>query len=317
MTLSPRWRWKLDRWKEQWLGWFLPGERQEGRPRLCPSCGQLAGVNARRCPNCGASMTYSLAAASQTFSRLLPSNSPATYGLFSLCCLLYGISLLLTLRAGQPAQAAQGLGSIFNIGAINSYVLLGLGARQTIYILSGHQWWRLVTPIFLHAALFHLGMNMWVLVDIGPMVEEIYGTPRFLYLFILTGVCSWIASTVWNIFAGGGYGLGMGASGALMGLIGLLLAVTSRGHSIQMQMLRSQLVRWIFYIVLLGVLMPGIDNAAHFGGLVSGFLIGRIVNDRPPATPAEQKLAYALGWTAGLVVAASFLAMLAQFIHIR
>lgn len=259
-------------------------------------------------------MTFSLAAASKSFSRLLPATSPATYGLFFLCLLFYAASYLMTLRVGQTTQ---GGGSIFNIGGINNYVLLALGARQTIYILQAHQWWRLVTTIFLHASLLHIGMNMWVLMDIGPMVEELYGSPRYLFLFILTGVFASLASTAWNLITGGGYGIGVGASGALMGLIGLLLAVSSRGHGIQMQMLRGQLIRWIFYIILLGVLMPGIDNAAHIGGLASGFLIGRVISDRPPATSAEQKRAYALGWAAGLVMAASFLAMFAQIFHLR
>jgi len=257
-------------------------------------------------------MTFSLAAASQTFSRYLPETSPATYSILFLCCLIYGASLLLTTRLGQSPAVGQ---SILDFGSISGNVLLGLGARQAYYILRGEVW-RLVTSIFLHANLLHIGMNMWVLMDIGPLVEELYGSPRYLFLFVLTGVLSMTISMVWNLLTGGVYGIAIGASGALMGLIGLMLAVTTRRRGADMQMLRGQLVRWVFYIILLGVIAPGIDNAAHLGGLASGFLLGRVIKDRPPADPVERKRAYALGWLAGATVVVSFAAMLLQFIRI-
>jgi len=257
-------------------------------------------------------MTFSLAAATQTFSRFLPETSPATYAILFLCCLLYGVSLLLTMRMGQSPAAGN---SIFSFGAISPQVLLALGARQAYYILAGEVW-RLVTSIFLHAGLLHIGLNMWVLMDIGPIVEEIYGSPRYLFLFVLTGVLSMGISMGWNLLAGGGYGMAIGASGALMGLIGLMLAVTTLRRGAEMRVMRSQLIRWVFYIILLGVLVPNVDNAAHLGGLATGFLLGRVMKDRQPADPVERKRAYALGWLAGAVVALSFAAMALQFVRI-
>jgi rhomboid protease GluP len=75
-------------------------------------------------------------------------------------------------------------------------------------------------------------------------------------------------------------------------------------------MLRSQLIRWLIYIGIWGLLFPGIDNWAHAGGLATGFILGKILTDRPPATPEERKLAYALGWAAALIVVASFAFMI-------
>lgn len=257
-------------------------------------------------------MNFSLAAATQTFSRYLPETSPATYSILFFCCLLYGISLLLTTRMGQsPARG----NSIFSFGAISAPVLMGLGARNAFYILHGEVW-RLVTSIFLHANLVHIGLNMWVLMDIGPMVEELYGSPRYLFLFVFTGVLSMTISMMWTLLTGGLFGISIGASGALMGLIGLMLAVTTRRRGADMQVMRSQLIRWVFYIILLGVIMPGIDNAAHIGGLATGFLLGRVMKDRPPADNIERKRAYALGWLAGAVVFVSFAAMAMQFVRI-
>jgi len=73
-----------------------------------------------------------------------------------------------------------------------------------------------------------------------------------------------------------------------------------------MQMLRRNLIRWLIYIAVWGLLFPGIDNWAHGGGFVTGFILGKILADRPPQTPQEVRLAYALGWIAALAVVVSF-----------
>jgi membrane associated rhomboid family serine protease len=91
-------------------------------------------------------------------------------------------------------------------------------------------------------------------------------------------------------------------------------AITTRRGGNYMRMVRGQLLRWLAYILVFGLLFSGIDNAAHLGGLGAGFLLGKIMADREPADASERKRAYALGWLAGLTVAGSFAAM---FIHNR
>jgi len=289
---------------------------QAARPRLCPACGTLVGATATKCHECGASLTFSLAAASRSLSTLLPTESPATYVILGLNVLLFGLSLVVTMRVSQT----------FNfLGGISPQVLSRLGARQPYSILQG-EWWRLVMPIFLHSSLLHIAMNTWVLMDLGPKVEEVYGSARYLFLYIITGIASFIVSTAWVLFrysdlveavgeegARRGMFVGIGASGALMGLIGLLLALTARRGGAYMQMIRAQLLRWVAYILIFGFIVGGIDNAAHLGGLATGFLLGKVVADREPANSAERQRAYALGWLAGLVVAASFAFMLRNY----
>lgn len=99
----------------------------------------------------------------------------------------------------------------------------------------------------------------------------------------------------------------IGASGAIVGLIGVLLAITYRRRSAGMQQLRAQVYRWIVYLVIWG-LLPGmnIDNWAHLGGGITGFLLAKFMMDRAPATPEERKRAYALGWATAAVVILSF-----------
>jgi rhomboid protease GluP len=121
---------------------------------------------------------------------------------------------------------------------------------------------------------------------------------------------------VWNLYTFAGYGLAIGASGSLMGLIGLMLAITTKRGGAMMQMYRRQLIKWVIYIFILGFVIGGIDNAAHFGGLVAGYGFGKVFADREPMNAAERTRAYALGWSAALLVIGSFAAMLLKFFHI-
>ncbi len=91
----------------------------------------------------------------------------------------------------------------------------------------------------------------------------------------------------------------------MLGLIGVMLAMTMGHRSAAMQMLRSQLIRWLVYIGVLGLLMSGTDNWAHAGGLISGFLLGKVMVARPPMSDQEKTRATLLGWTSGILVAAS------------
>ena len=132
MPLSPRLRWKLDRFREKFSG-TSGGSKEPGRPRLCPACGTLVGSTANRCHQCGASLTFSLAAASRSLEKLMPTTSPATYAILSVSCLLYMVTLLATMRStGLQPPAGGGMGALFNLGGINGDVLLRFGASMPL-----------------------------------------------------------------------------------------------------------------------------------------------------------------------------------------
>jgi rhomboid protease GluP len=100
-------------------------------------------------------------------------------------------------------------------------------------------------------------------------------------------------------------------------MIGLMLAITTRrGSNIVMQMYRKQLIKWIVYIGIFGLLLPGIDNAAHLGGLVAGFLLGKVFADREPNNKEERARANTLGWLTAAVVVGSFAAMLISYFRV-
>lgn len=262
-----------------------------------------------RCHQCGASLTFSLAAASKSLGQLMPATASVTYVILALSCLLYVVSLLTTIRQSGFVAPEAGFMGIFGFGGINSRVLLILGESLPLrYDLA--QPWRLVTAIFLHSSILHIVFNMWVLMDVGPLIEETYGSARYFFMYIATGICGYIfSSSVGNHASVGG-------SGAIVGLIGVLLAMTIGGRSAGMQALRNRLLFVVAYILVSGFLWPLVDNYAHAGGFISGFILGKLMVDRPPATPEARKLAYALGWATALVVAASFGMMLLWLRHV-
>jgi rhomboid protease GluP len=298
--LPPGLRWRFDHLGNKMAAFFGGGDSDQPRPKLCPACRTLVGSGSTRCHQCGASMTYSMAAASRSLGRLLPATSPATYGILGLSCVMFIVSLLATVRETGFASGG-GLSGILSFGAIDGGVLQRFGASLPLsYNLA--QPWRFVTAVFLHGSILHIGFNMWVLMDIGPQIEELYGSARYLFIYVVAGIGGYVLSSAFGHFSVGG-------SGAIVGLVGVLLAVTTNRSNIGMQMLRNQLIKWLVFLAIWGLVFPGIDNYAHGGGLVTGFLIGKVMLDRQPATPEERKRAYALGWAAALIVAASIAAM--------
>jgi rhomboid protease GluP len=292
---------KLDRFRQKMKSLFAGGQPEQPRPKLCPACGTLVGAGASRCHQCGASMTFSVAAASRSLGSILPSTSPATYGILGFSCILYIASFLWTMRLSGLSQPGGGAFGILNsLGGIDGQVLFRLGESLPLpYNLQ--QPWRFVMAVFLHGSLLHIGFNMWVLMDIGPQVEELYGSARFIFIYVFTGIGGYVLSSAIGAHPS------VGGSGALLGLIGVMLAITTGKRSPGMMMLRQQLIRWLIYIGIFGLLGWGVvDNYAHLGGLATGYVLGRLMMDRPPLSPEERKRAYLLGWSAALIVALSF-----------
>jgi rhomboid protease GluP len=279
------------------------------RPRLCPACGTLVGATANKCHQCGASMTFSFAAASRSLSRWMPQTSPVTYAMLAICSVMYALSFVITMKFSGGEGAGGGL---MNLGGIATQVNYRLGASLPLAGFLGgpgdlSQPWRFVTAIFLHGGLLHIGFNMWVLMDIGPMVEELYGSARYLFLYLVTGVAGYILSSSVGH-------LSVGASGSLLGLIGVLLAATTGRKSMAAQALRSALIRWLIYIAVLGFIFSGTDNYAHFGGVATGYVLGRLMPDRTPADVSERRRADLLGWAAGIAIAVSFGFMVVNYL---
>ncbi|HZL88532.1 MAG TPA: rhomboid family intramembrane serine protease [Pirellulaceae bacterium] len=159
-------------------------------------------------------------------------------------------------------------------------LVLAWGADYGPRTLDG-QWWRLVSSIFLHFTLVHVGLNMWVLWDLGQLVERLVGNVGFLVLYLVSGLGGCIASLAWNPTA-----ISAGASGAVFGVAGALLGFLAlRRDSVPAAMLshlRSSMVTFVGFNVIFGFLARGmnIDNAAHLGGLATGIGCGLMLSQK-------------------------------------
>ena len=298
MALPYQWQMRAERLKRMFGGMFGKGER---RPQLCPACGALVGISATRCHVCGANLRFGLAAWSKGLSEFFGGHAPVTTALLILNVIVFAAEIMGTMHAGK-------MGGLSILWGMDGETLYRLGACYGPAIFIGHEWYRLVTAMFLHGGLIHIGFNMIVLLDIGPMVEEVYGSARYLFLYLVMGIAGYLLSALAGHFS-------VGASGAILGIIGLLIAITTKRGGMQMKELRSRLISWVVTIFALGFLVGGLrtDNWAHFGGLATGFLLGKVFADRLPEPGRERTQAYALGWIAGMVLIASFALMLLHY----
>ena len=145
-------------------------------------------------------------------------------------------------------------------------LVAALGLKVNELIIGG-EFWRLITPMFLHASIIHIGFNMYALFALGPSLESYYGHGRFLTLYLLAGFAGNVVSF---LFSGNP---SLGASTAVFGLIGAEAIFLYRNRSILGAMAQRALTNVIFIIVvnlLLGMSSSGIDNWGHVGGLLGG-----------------------------------------------
>ena len=148
------------------------------------------------------------------------------------------------------------------------------------------EWWRLLSAMFIHFGLLHLLFNMWALAALGPGIERLFGSGYFALLYLLAGLGGSLVSITWHPAINSA-----GASGAIFGLLGGLLAfmlnpATRIPASIGSRQRASALV-FIGYNLLNGLAHRGIDNGAHIGGLLFGFVIGWLLSR--PLDPAERE----------------------------
>lgn len=142
------------------------------------------------------------------------------------------------------------------------------------------EWWRLFTAMFLHGGILHLALNMYALWEAGLMVTRLFGNRGFLLVYLGTGLVGGALS----LHFAGQMNVSVGASGAVFGVIGALLAsvIKHRGRfpGGRGKQLIGSLAFFILYSLAYGFANKGIDNAAHIGGLVSGFVAGWLLVEK-------------------------------------
>lgn len=200
-------------------------------------------------------------------------------------------------------------------GSTNTEVLLRYGAKFNPLILEG-EWWRLITPMFLHIGLLHLLMNSFALYYLGTAVEQIYGRLRFFWIYLFSGFSGSLLSFLLTP------NLSAGASGAIFGLFGALLYFGVIKPKLFFRTMGMNVLVVIGINLVFGFSVPGIDNAGHIGGLMGGFLATGMVHF-PKKQRFLQQSAFlmaavlAVGLALFLGFQNGYAAINAQSIHIR
>lgn len=250
-------------------------------------------------------------------SGLSWASAPATYLLVGINCAVY---LLMTLSGSSPLEPT-------------TQQLLHWGADHAGLVLVGGEWWRIVTAMFVHVGIFHIGVNMWCLWNLGLLAEPLMGFWGLIAVYLLTGAAGNLLSVahsfLFPIYDHGVpiYAVGAGASGAIFGVAGALI-VLLKSHRLpvpqfELRRLRKSVI-WFAAINLVfpflvnfgaNVMHAGlqIDISAHVGGLACGLLFAAPMVPRlgVPRSEFKLRLRMAVGIVTGLLVLFAF--FLAQF----
>ena len=143
--------------------------------------------------------------------------------------------------------------------------LLYLGANISDFVKMGEVY-RIITCTFIHAGIIHLSCNMYSLYIIGSQLETFIGKARFIFVYIISAISGSLMSLIFTA------GASVGASGAIFGLLGSLLYFGYHYRIYLGSVLKNQIIPIIILNILLGFMLPGVDNAAHIGGLIGGYL---------------------------------------------
>jgi rhomboid protease GluP len=229
--------------------------------RMCPHCRAFITTGDKVCPYCN-TVVGPRAVDRRDVGEMVGGFIPHARFVTTIILLvnfgLFAATVLYSMRQGNEG-ALMGL---------DGRTLINFGAKLREAIAFG-QWWRLITAGFLHGGILHLLMNSWVLFDLGALVEEMYGWPRMIVIYLIATVAGFYASAWWSP------AISVGASAGIFGLIGAMIAVGVRSSTPMGAAIRGLYIRWAIYGLILGFL-PGlaVDNAAHIGGLAAGFGIG-------------------------------------------
>jgi rhomboid protease GluP len=253
-------------------------KRQTTGSVVCVSCGYLVGVNDETCYNCGRRNPglWGFAPALRTLGHDL-GFVPFVTGL---CVVVYAASLLTT--GGLISSG----GGIFGLLAPSAYSLLIFGASGVSPVFQYHRWWTVLSACWLHANLLHIIFNLLWIRQLAPAVGELYGAGRMVIIYVIAGVLGFVLSSV----AGATLAflpipflqpaaITVGASGAIMGLMGALVYYGRRTGS---SAVSSAAWSWAIPVFIFGLIMPGIDNYAHIGGFAGGYLAGMMLDPLKP-----------------------------------
>ncbi len=243
-----------------------------------PGLGMFSGENASRRVNADPASPHPYAESERSKRRQSRPQQDRSFQLSPVTYTLLAVNVLIYL-----AMYIAGHGDVSSVSTL-------FGDKDNQLIQAG-QWWRFITPIFLHGSLIHLGSNSLFLYILGSQMEQIYGSKRYFLVYMIAGILSFVVSYEWSSVPS------LGASGALFGLVGAGLVFPVRFRSLVPEQARSQILSQLLFTALINLAIgayPGshIDNGAHMGGLIGGaftalFLMPEVLDDRPKSAATQ------------------------------
>jgi rhomboid protease GluP len=237
----------------------MQGDRRQSI--LCPNCSKLISADERSCPHCGVSSPgarWKSIPITREFLRddqIIKTIIYANVG-------MYIISLLL-----NPTSLGLSANPFMLLSPSNRALIL-LGSTGTVPIDQMQRWWTLISANYLHGGILHILFNMIALRQIGPLVLREYGVNRLISLYTFGGTIGFLFSYI------AGVRFTLGASAAVCSLIGASLYYGKSRGGTYGQAIYRQISGWVLGLFIFGLLVPGINNWGHGGGIAAGIFLG-------------------------------------------
>ncbi|MDH3403527.1 MAG: rhomboid family intramembrane serine protease [Acidobacteriota bacterium] len=254
-------------------------ERQRSGSVVCPGCNRLVEVDAAQCPHCGRvspgmfgyARTLQAFAGGEGFVRFV----------IATCALLYVVTLLV---------GFQGLGSggLMRLLSPSGETIFAFGSSGWLPVFQYGRWWTPLSASWLHGSLLHILFNMMWIRQLAPALIRLFGAGRTVLIYVVAGVSGFVLTSVVGHLLPGlprilqGAASTVGASASIFGLFGALVLYGRRTGSAA---LGRQVWTWAAVLFVFGLVFPGIDNWAHFGGFAGGYAAASYLDPRTPERP--------------------------------
>lgn len=241
---------------------------------LCPRCRKLISGYVTECPHCGLKKPGS---SINMLTQFLYSGKSFVRLIIGVNVVFFILSFLFTFLLREYGPMGRGM---MGIPGPSNVALRVLGWAEPQMVMNG-AWWLLVTAMFLHGGILHIGFNMMWVRDLGPLTEDLLSPEKMLIIYILSGIGGNLASVMFSAYPV------VGASGAVFGLMGAIIAQgKKRGGYLGAHLVR-QLGVWAILMIAMGFIIPGVSNSAHIGGVITGGVLGLLMPYRDSALSAK------------------------------
>jgi rhomboid protease GluP len=278
--------------------------RQRTGSVICTSCGVLVGVGDERCYNCNR-RNPGLWGWAPAF-RALGHDLGFVPFVIGTCIVVYALTVIATVSMFRDQVG----GGVLSFGSPSTTAVFLFGGSGAIPVFGFHRWWTLLSASWLHFGILHIFLNMMAARQLAPAVADLYGPGRMVIIYVLGGVAGFALSSVAGAYFPDLFILRAGqfTAGASASISGLIGAVLAYGHRSGSNMARSYAMTNVMMLLIMGFLIPGIDNYAHFGGLGGGYAVARALD------PLKQERIDHLAIAVALL-AASVLSVVASVVH--